>query len=169
MLSAAAEAKIGCRTMSPKPITVVSKECCCKQMACELCTHIGGALLWQDESCRVVLIDDANYPGFCRVIWQQHIKEMTDLSDAEREHFMATVFAVEAAIRAVMQPDKINLASLGNLTPHLHWHIIPRYRQDKHFPQSIWGAAQREGTISIALDWQARLMESVRSKLEFQN
>ncbi len=109
-------------------------------MACELCNHIGGALLWQDENCRVVLINDADYPGFCRVIWQQHIKEMTDLSDAEREHFMATVFAVEAAIRAVMQPDKINLASLGNMTPHLHWHVIPRFIADPAFPQPIWTA-----------------------------
>lgn len=166
MLSRAAEAKTGCRTTSPKPITAVLKEFCFKQMTCELCTHIGGALLWQDKNCRVVLIDDAAYPGFCRVIWQQHIKEMTDLSAAERGHFMATVFAVETAIREVLRPDKINLASLGNLTPHLHWHVIPRYQLDKHFPQPIWGAPQREGTASIALDWQARLMESMRSKLD---
>ena len=135
-------------------------------MDCELCNQIGGALLWQAENCRVVLVENADYPGFCRVIWQHHIKEMTDLSVAEREHFMATVFAVEAAIREVMRPDKINLASLGNMTPHLHWHVIPRSQHDKHFPQPIWGAAQREGTTSIPLDWQARLMESVRSKLE---
>ena len=135
-------------------------------MTCELCIHVGGALLWQDKNCRVVLIDDADYPGFCRVIWQQHIQEMTDLSVAEREHFMATVFAVEAVIRAVMRPDKINLASLGNLTPHLHWHVIPRYQLDKHFPQPIWGAPQREATSAIPLDWQARLMESMHSKLD---
>jgi diadenosine tetraphosphate (Ap4A) HIT family hydrolase len=112
---------------------------------CELCDQVGGTLLWQDETCRVVLVADADYPGFCRVIWNQHIKEMTDLSAAERGHFMAIVFAVEAAIREVIHPDKINLASLGNMTPHLHWHVIPRYEHDKHFPQSIWGVGQREG------------------------
>jgi diadenosine tetraphosphate (Ap4A) HIT family hydrolase len=132
---------------------------------CELCDLVGGTLLWQDADCRVVLVDDADYPGFCRVIWKQHIKEMTDLAATERTHLMATVFAVEAAIRETICPDKINLASLGNLTPHLHWHVIPRYTHDKHFPQPIWGTAQREGTSSLPPGWQARLMESVRSKL----
>jgi diadenosine tetraphosphate (Ap4A) HIT family hydrolase len=132
---------------------------------CELCNQVGGTLLWQDETCRVVLVADDDYPGFCRVIWNQHIKEMTDLSSAERDHLMSAVFAVEAAVREVMHPDKINLASLGNMTPHLHWHIIPRYTQDKHFPHSIWSVVQREGKPSLPLDWQAHLIESARSKL----
>jgi diadenosine tetraphosphate (Ap4A) HIT family hydrolase len=126
---------------------------------------MGGTLLWQDETCRAVLVADADYPGFCRVIWKQHVKEMTDLSVAEREHFMATVFAVESAVRETMRPDKINLASLGNMTPHLHWHVIPRYTHDKHFPQPIWGTPQRKGTTSLPDGWQMRLTESVRSKL----
>jgi diadenosine tetraphosphate (Ap4A) HIT family hydrolase len=138
-------------------------------MSCELCGQMGGTLLWQDETCRAVLVADADYPGFCRVIWKQHVKEMTDLSVAEREHFMATVFAVESAVRETMRPDKINLASLGNMTPHLHWHVIPRYTHDKHFPQPIWGAAQREGTSSLPSDWQVRLAESVLSKLDGLN
>jgi diadenosine tetraphosphate (Ap4A) HIT family hydrolase len=54
------------------------------------------------------------------------------------------VFALEAALRELLRPDKINLASLGNMTPHLHWHVIPRFRDDPHFPNPIWGARQRE-------------------------
>ena len=96
--------------------------------ACELCDRVGGTLLWQDTSCRAVLVGDADYPGYCRVILNRHVKEMTDRSCAEREHFMSAVFAVEAALREVLHPDKINLASLGNMTPHLHWHVIPRFR-----------------------------------------
>ncbi len=131
---------------------------------CHLCAEVGGTLLWQDASCRVVLVDDADYPGFCRVIWTQHVKEMTDLAASERAHLMATVFGVEAALRDIMRPDKINLASFGNLTPHLHWHVIPRYAQDKHFPQPVWGTPQRMGTVALAPDWQV-LMTCVRSKL----
>jgi diadenosine tetraphosphate (Ap4A) HIT family hydrolase len=74
-------------------------------MSCELCEQSGGILLWQGERCRVVLVLDADYPGFCRVIWNQHIKEMTDLADVERLHFMATVFSVEAAVRTALKPD----------------------------------------------------------------
>ncbi len=130
-------------------------------MSCELCDQIGGALLWQDEHHRVVLVDDADYPGFCRVIWNSHVKEMTDLPAADRQRLMTTVFSVEAAVRAIMLPDKINLACLGNLTPHLHWHVIPRYTHDKHFPQPVWGIPQRAGKSSAPLDWKVRLMESV--------
>lgn len=135
-------------------------------MGCELCDQAGGELLWQDEYLRVVLVEDADYPGFCRVIWNRHIKEMTDLSASERQLLMATVFAVEAAVREIMLPDKINLASLGNLTPHLHWHVIPRHKHDKHFPQPIWGRMQREGESSLPLDWKVRLMESISLRLK---
>lgn len=115
-------------------------------MTCELCETDGGEILWQNELCRVVLVDDPDYPGFCRVILKRHVAEMTDLGPMGRVHFMAVVLAAEQAVRAVMKPDKVNLASLGNVVPHLHWHVIPRFRTDKHFPGPIWGAPQREGT-----------------------
>jgi len=135
-------------------------------MSCELCKTTSETLLWRGELCRVVLIEDADYPGFCRVIWNCHVKEMTDLNDDERHAFMNVVFVVESALREVMQPDKINLASLGNMTPHLHWHIIPRYVLDKHFPNPIWGAPQRAGIPKPPLDWQARLAKSIRQRLQ---
>jgi diadenosine tetraphosphate (Ap4A) HIT family hydrolase len=55
------------------------------------------------------------------------------------------------------------------MTPHLHWHVIPRHKHDKHFPQSIWGVGQREGKSSLPLDWQACLIESVRLKLDLRS
>jgi diadenosine tetraphosphate (Ap4A) HIT family hydrolase len=112
-------------------------------MACELCDRTGGELLWQGERCRVVHVDEAGYPGFCRVIWQAHAKEMTDLSEDDRDHFMEVVFAVEAVLREQLEPVKVNLASLGNAVPHLHWHVIPRFADDPHFPQAVWGKPQR--------------------------
>lgn len=110
---------------------------------CELCSQAGGELLWQDAACRVVLVTDADYPGYCRVIWNAHVKEMTDLGRAERERCMHVVFAVEAVVREIMNPAKVNLASLGNMTPHVHWHVIPRFADDAHFPQPIWGTRER--------------------------
>jgi hypothetical protein len=56
---------------------------------------------------------------------------------------MNVVFAVEAAVREIARPDKINLASLGNVVPHLHWHVIPRWADDPHFPDAIWAAPRR--------------------------
>jgi len=111
--------------------------------ACELCDSMGGALLWQDSLCRVVQVDDPDYPGFCRVILARHVKEMTDLSATQRARLMQVVFATETALRELARPDKMNLASLGNVVPHLHWHVIPRYRDDRHFPRPVWAEPAR--------------------------
>jgi len=111
---------------------------------CDLCKPSPHQILWQDDFCRVVLLKDADYPAYCRVELLEHIKEMTDLLPHHRARMMKTVFAVELALREVTHADKINLASLGNKTPHVHWHVIPRFENDKHFPNSHWGETVRE-------------------------
>ena len=115
--------------------------------ACELCSNPGGEILWSDQRCRVIRVDDAAFPGYCRVVWNAHAVEMTDLAADDRRHLMAVVFSVESAVRTVTQAAKINLASFGNVVPHLHWHIIPRWQDDSHFPQAVWGSRQREGAL----------------------
>lgn len=106
---------------------------------CELCRDVGGKILWQSPDCRIVRVADPGYPGFCRVIWNSHVREMTDLEPSDRRALMDIVFAVERVIKTLFTPDKINLASLGNMTPHVHWHVIPRWMDDPHFPEPIWG------------------------------
>ena len=101
---------------------------------CELCSTAGGRLIFDDGRARVVMVDEPDYPGFIRVIWNEHVREITDLAADERAALMRLVFAVEQAQRSVLAPDKMNVASLGNMTPHLHWHLIPRYADDAHFP-----------------------------------
>ena len=122
---------------------------------CVFCHSLGGELLWQNDFCRIVMVDDANYVGFCRVILNNHIKEMTDLSEAERMHVMQTTFTVEQVLREVLQPTKINLASLGNKTPHIHWHVIPRYKDDAFFPGSAWSARTQQ-TLASTLEERKR-------------
>jgi diadenosine tetraphosphate (Ap4A) HIT family hydrolase len=117
---------------------------------CPLCTTHGGELLWQNDFARVILADEAGYPGFCRVVLKQHIAEMTDLSTAERTQLMNIVWAVESAVRTALNPHKINLACLGNMVPHLHWHIIPRWQDDLHFPAPIWAQAQRSSAHAVS-------------------
>lgn len=114
-------------------------------MDCPLCNHSADNIIWHDESCRIIAVDDPDYPGFCRVIWNAHVAEMTDLPQADRRHLLDVVMATEEALRTTMRPTKINLASLGNMVPHLHWHVIPRFADDRHFPEPIWGTSQRAG------------------------
>jgi len=131
------------------------------ESACPLCAGDGGEVVWRDDALRVVLPDEPDYPGFTRVVWNAHVAEMTDLSAARRQHLMRTVFAVERVQRTVLAPDKVNLASLGNVVAHLHWHVIPRWRDDRHFPQPIWGAAagREEAAATRRRQVQARLAD----------
>jgi diadenosine tetraphosphate (Ap4A) HIT family hydrolase len=108
-----------------------------------------GQLIWQGDDCRIILVNDPDLPGFCRVIWNRHIAEMTDLTYGEREHLMTLVFAVEEAIRQVMHPDKMNIAALGNMVPHIHWHLIPRYKDDAFYPGSAWSKRVQETPAAI--------------------
>jgi diadenosine tetraphosphate (Ap4A) HIT family hydrolase len=118
-----------------------------------------GELIWRGDDCRVILIQDPDLPGFCRVIWNRHVSEMSELTYGEREHLMNLVFAVEQAIDQTMEPLKINLASLGNQVPHLHWHVIPRYEDDAFFPSTAWSARIRETPTTVIAQRQKRAAE----------
>lgn len=110
--------------------------------SCPLCAD-DGASLWHNEELRVIDAGAAGHPGYTRVIWRAHVAEMTQLTPPERDRLMRVVWGVEQALRNTLAPDKINLAEFGNQVPHLHWHIIPRWRGDTHFPEAIWAARRR--------------------------
>ena len=132
---------------------------------CELCESPGGEVLHQGAQFRVVLVDAADYPGFCRVIWRDHAKEMTDLPELDRMLLMDVLWQVEQVVREVMQPEKVNLASFGNMVPHLHWHVIPRYTDDAHFPQPVWGQKQREPSPA-SLQVRAERLPALRTRMQ---
>ena len=110
---------------------------------CPLCQTDGGLLVFGNQQFRVVQAEESGFPAFYRVIWNAHVAEFSDLSPEERSSCMNTVVAVERVLREQLQPCKINLAALGNVVPHLHWHVIARFDWDTHFPLPVWGNAQR--------------------------
>lgn len=137
-------------------------------MDCLFCREDGGDVLWQDDTLRVVLAAEHDYPGFCRVIWNEHVAEFSDLDPAARDRVMLAVYAVERAILRVLQPVKVNLASLGNQVPHVHWHVIPRFSNDAHFPLPIWAPRQRTVSQVLLSNRRAQatlLREAVRSEM----
>ena len=132
---------------------------------CPICSAQNAEILWQNPPLRAIAWhNEANVPAFCRVIWQAHVAEMTDLAADERAEIMNAVYRVEAAMRQVFRPAKINLASLGNVVPHLHWHVIARFDNDANFPAPIWAPAQRKAAMTVADDWPQqvkKLLEAV--------
>lgn len=133
--------------------------------ACELCAQPGGREVWRDALCRVVRVDDPDYPGFCRVVLHDHVGELSDLPPARRAALMTVVAAVEQALRRLYAPHKINLASLGNVVPHLHWHVIPRFADDRHFPRPIWAEPLRAESPARAAVGDAALADAIRQAL----
>ena len=93
---------------------------------------------------------------------------MTDLEPAQRSALMQTVCKVEAVVRRELQPHKINLASLGNVVPHLHWHVIARFDWDGRWPAPVWAPLREsvpdaEARLAVPLSALDRLVaEAVR-------
>ncbi|MFT3813944.1 MAG: HIT family protein [Acidovorax sp.] len=113
---------------------------------CPLCDADGGTLIWRGAKLRVIRADEEGergFPAFYRVVWNAHAPEFSDLNATDRAHCIEAVAVVEQALREALQPAKINLAALGNMVPHLHWHVIARFGWDSHFPAPVWAPAQR--------------------------
>ena len=117
---------------------------------CPLCSDTGGELVWRDDRLRVILADEPLYPGFTRVVWNAHVAELSDLVDADRARLLDALVRVERVMREVLSPAKINLASLGNQVPHLHWHLIARWPDDAHFPAPVWAATDPKRVAGAA-------------------
>ena len=132
---------------------------------CALCSSHKYPIIWANDLLRIVLINDQNYRGYCRVDLINHVKEMADLDEETRNEFMGVIFQTEKIIKEYLQPDKINLASLGNITPHLHWHIIPRYLSDNHFPDSIWSEKKRNAINKFSKVQELEFIKYVNNKL----
>ena len=127
------------------------------QPGCPLCDGLGGQLVWQGPQARVIRAQEEGFPAFYRVVWAAHVPEFSDLGVAERAECMELVAVVERVLRDQLSPDKINLAALGNMVAHLHWHVIARWRWDSHFPASVWAAAQRPRDLAREAAVKAQL------------
>jgi diadenosine tetraphosphate (Ap4A) HIT family hydrolase len=132
-------------------------------VGCELCELAASSKVVANDKFSVILADEANYPGFARVIWNGHVREVSDLADEDRLLLNEAVFKLEQAVREVMQPLKVNVASLGNVVPHLHWHVIPRYADDAHFPAPVWAQAVRATSADVLEERRALLPELKRA------
>ena len=133
---------------------------------CVFCNPAGETVVWSNARCRVLHVTDGGFVGFCRVVWNEHVTEFSDLDETDGNHLMKVVAAVERSLRSLLSPDKMNVASLGNQVPHLHWHVIPRYRDDSRYPDPIWAVPRRQAAVrTLPGDFAARLRNAIDSAL----
>ncbi|AUZ05474.1 MULTISPECIES: HIT family protein [Vitreoscilla] len=131
---------------------------------CPLCQTQGETILYQDEMVRVILVtDQVLTPAYCRVIWQDHVAEMTDLTESQRQYLMHVVYQVETIMRDIFNPIKINLASFGTMVPHQHWHVIARFEDDAYYPDSIWSSPRHHHVPKLPDNWRLHLTEALNA------
>jgi diadenosine tetraphosphate (Ap4A) HIT family hydrolase len=137
------------------------------EMTCGYCHPGAETVLWSGDRCRVILADEPGFDGWCRVIWNAHVRELSDLGDADRNHLMGVVAAVERTLIAQLRPVKMNIAALGTAAPHLHFHLIPRFDTDANFPDPVWTARRhttsRLDRNAVAAQLRTTIREAIAS------
>ena len=130
---------------------------------CPLCESVDENIIYKNSLFRIILVDEI--PGFIRIILNKHIKELTDLNENDYLKVMKAVYKVEKAMIKILNPDKINIASLGNYVPHLHIHIIPRYKADSWFPDTIWSPKIRDFKYSTTNKQVDSLINEIKESI----
>jgi diadenosine tetraphosphate (Ap4A) HIT family hydrolase len=77
-------------------------------------------------------------------------KEFSECSREEKEMIWECLDIIEKKMLRYFTPEKINIASFGNMVQRVHWHIMARFNEDSYFPEPMWGMKQREGDTRIA-------------------
>ena len=131
---------------------------------CPLCDEAGGRLVLQKPKWRLIHAQERGFPAFYRVVWQEHVREFSQLAAADRHELADVLATVEAAMLRHLSPTKMNVASLGNAVPHLHWHLVARFEWDSHFPAPVWAGAQREAPAQ-RLEALARALPALENEL----
>lgn len=106
---------------------------------CVFCVPQHEVVIYKCDICRVIIVDNPYYVGYLQVISNVHAKELTNLPLDNAKFMLNLLLTLELRLRQIFNPDKINIACFGNMVPHVHFHIIPRFKNDRHFPNPIWG------------------------------
>ncbi len=111
---------------------------------------------------QLILFKEQSHPGRCIVAYKDHVSELVDLSDADRDAFFADVARAARAIHAVFHPDKVNYGAYGDTGCHLHVHLVPKYRDGFE-----WGGtfAMNPGKTYLTEGEYAEMMEKLRAAL----
>ena len=111
----------------------------------------------------LILFEEQSHPGRCIVAYKDHVSELVNLSEAERDAFFADVARAAKAIHAAFHPDKVNYGAYGDTGCHLHFHLVPKYREDDF----EWGGvfAMNPGRKTLSEAEYAEMIEKLKANL----
>ncbi|MDO6567426.1 HIT domain-containing protein [Alteromonas sp. 1_MG-2023] len=112
--------------------------------------------------CRVLLMNDSQFPWLILVPRVEGVTEIIELSDEQQQQFLAESAQVSRLLQAQFTPDKLNVAALGNVVSQLHIHHVARYKSDIAWPKPIWGA---QPVVAYSQDTAAELVTALKKAL----
>jgi diadenosine tetraphosphate (Ap4A) HIT family hydrolase len=111
----------------------------------------------------VILNRDQFFPGYTLLFTKIHATELFHLDRKFRTGLVEDISRVAEALFTVYAPDKINYELLGNMVPHIHWHIVPRFASESLWPRPIWAEAHKE--LFLSPEEYRQRIENIRSTL----
>ena len=121
---------------------------------CPLCKKPVTGEFWRGKRFCAIDAGTDDFPAFIRIVALDHVAEMSDLSPEDRATLRALLDTTEKVMIENLHPDKMNWAQFGNMVPHLHWHLVARWRDDGWYPECPWGPRQRQ--VSEVLSQERR-------------
>jgi diadenosine tetraphosphate (Ap4A) HIT family hydrolase len=105
------------------------------------------AMIYENNTIRIET-EESEIP-WIKIFTQYPYKEMSDVPAEIKFEIYDLLDIIEREMIAYYTPDKINIASFGNYLPHVHWHIMARFKEDSYFPEPMWGTRQREASLVL--------------------
>ncbi len=113
-----------------------------------------------------VLGEHQFFQGYSLILSKHHHKEMTDLPIETSKELFEEMMIAHKALENTFNPDKMNMCSLGNVVPHIHWHFFPRYKSDSEFKNPPWLRMHLFDSAKIAPDEAKSHIEKIKSSLK---
>ena len=105
------------------------------------------AIIYENTQLRIET-EESEVP-WLKLFTQHPYREMSEVPAEIRFEIYDLLDIIEKAMIAYYTPDKINIASFGNYVPHVHWHIMARFKEDSYFPEPMWGKKQRNSALAL--------------------
>lgn len=95
-----------------------------------------------------IRIEESEIP-WLMIFTNEDIKELSSCNKETRDEIFRCVDIIEKEMLDYFNPEKINLASFGNYVPHVHFHVMARFKEDSYFPEPMWGKKQRDANLDL--------------------
>ena len=143
---------------------------------CEFCSGSSSFVrsqVRQYHHWRIELHHSQYYLGRCAVILNRHLEDFFDISTKERDELFTIMNSLRKSINQAFHPDMFNYATLGNIVPHVHLHVIPRYKNPVTFNEAVfhdenWGRnyAPYNKNFTIPDEYYETIREAIASNLK---